>query len=97
VDPGAINYALCVADAARFYSLPPALGPKSYAMPLHAPHLRIKITRPGSVKTVDLDDPADSSTQDEVARFLRVWNRIFAALPVKPTWNGASNPRLERP
>jgi len=97
VDPGAINYALCVADAANFFALASVLGPKSHAVPLHSPHLRIKISRHGSVKTVDLDDPAESSTQEEVARFLRVWNRLWAALPLRPEWPGASNPRLERP
>jgi hypothetical protein len=97
LDPGGIQYALCVAEAANFYSLPPTLGPKSHAVPLHAPHLRIKITRDGSVKTVDLDDPADSSTQEDVARFLRVWNRIWIALPLRPAWPRASNQRLERP
>jgi hypothetical protein len=97
LDPGEINYALCVADAANFYSLPSSLGPKSHALPLHSPHLRIRIARRGSVKTVELDDPADSSTQEDAARFLRVWNRIFAALPLKPTWYEAANQRLERP
>src|SRR5271169_5869694 len=42
LDPGAINFALCVADAAKFYSLPAYLAPKSNAIPLHSPRLRIK-------------------------------------------------------
>jgi hypothetical protein len=97
LDPGEINYVICEADAAGFFSLPRLLQKKGDAVMLDGPALTISITRGGTTTTVHVDDPADLRNQDEVARFLRVWDRIFKPLPIKPLVLRASNNRSRGP
>jgi hypothetical protein len=88
LDPGEINYALCVADAARFFGLPPEISGST--TPIDGPVLSISIKRRGTTKTVRLYDSGGFSRSDEAARFRRVWDRIFKPLPVRPAWNRGS-------
>ena len=83
LDPGEMNYMLCVADAAQFFSLPRHIGKDDPVM-IDGPDLTITIKRGGVTKTVQVYDPAHLRNRDEVARFFRVWDRIFKPLPLKP-------------
>jgi hypothetical protein len=97
LDPGEINYAICVAETASFFALPSQLESRSAAAALHAPDLIIKITRAGSTKTVEVYDPRRLGNRDDLKRFLRVWDRIFSPVPLKPIWDRASNNRWSGP
>ena len=88
LDPGEINYALCVADAADFFSLPPEISGST--VPIDGPVLSISIKRRGAAKAVRLYDSRDLIKSGEAARFRRVWDRIFKPLPVRPAWNRGS-------
>jgi hypothetical protein len=88
IDPGEINYMICVADAAQFFSLPPHIQTKGDSIAIDGPELSISIKRGGITRTVQVSDPTNLRNQDEVARFRRVWERIFKPLPLKPAWPG---------
>jgi hypothetical protein len=97
LDPGEINYAICVADAAGFFSLPSQIETNDDAVMVDGPKLTISIKRDGTTKTVQVYDPSHLRNRDEIARFLRVWDRIFKPLPVRPEWQRASNNRWRGP
>jgi hypothetical protein len=97
LDPGEINYVICIADAAQFFSLPSHIETNGDAMMVDGPELAISIKRGGITKTVHVYDPGHLGNRDEVARFLRVWARIFKPLPVRPEWHRASNNRSRSP
>ena len=95
LDPGEINYAMCVAEAAAFFDLPRDISGTSVM--IDGPVLMITIRRGGTTKTVKLSDPVNVDEHGYAARFHRVWDRIFQPLPIKPVWTRADNQRLERP
>jgi hypothetical protein len=97
LDPGEISYAICVADAAGFFSLPSHIETNGDAVMVDGPELTIIIKRGGTAKTVQVYDPSHLRNRDEVARFLRVWDRIFKPLPVRPEWHRASDNRSRGP
>jgi hypothetical protein len=84
LDPGEISHVICEADAAQFFSLPRHIETKHDAVMVDGPELTISIRRAGVTTTVQAYDPSHLRNQNEVARFLRVWNRIFKPLPLKP-------------
>jgi hypothetical protein len=88
LDPGEISYAICVADAADFFNLPPEIS--ADAVMIDGPVLSISIKRRGTTKTVRLYDSGNLGKHSDIARFLRVWDRIFKPLPVRPAWNRGS-------
>lgn len=88
IDPGEISYMICVADATQFFSLPSHIETKGDAPMVDGPELTISIKRGGVRKTVAASDPTHLRNQDEVARFHRVWDRIFKPLPIRPAWPG---------
>ncbi len=95
LDPGEINYAICVAEVADFFTLPNDISGTSSMV--DGPVLAITIRRGSTTKTVKLYDPVDVDAHGYAARFHRVWDRIFQPLPVRPVWIRAANQRLERP
>jgi len=54
--------------------------------PLHRPKLMLRIRLGEKTRTVDLYDPVNSKSHPESARFLAVWDKFFALLPVHPSW-----------
>jgi hypothetical protein len=79
---------ICVADAVQFFSLPRHIQTKGDSLMVDGPELTISIKRGGMTKTVEAYDPSNLRNRDDVARFHRVWDRIFKPLPLKPAWPG---------
>ena len=91
LDPGALNYTICEAEAAKFFSLPSRLNSEKDSVMLHGPNLRISITRAGVTKTVQIYDPDHVQSRAAVASFMRVWDRALKPFPLQPKWRHASN------
>ena len=71
-------------DAEHFFDLPAQLGPTQ--APLHMPDLRLDVQLGARQHKVALYDPAELAELPTTRRFLGVWEKAFAGLPVKPTW-----------
>ncbi|NJN39961.1 MAG: hypothetical protein HC807_02575 [Gammaproteobacteria bacterium] len=68
----------------RFFEIPPKLAPKSAAF--HKPALQLDVRVGSTHHNVNLYDPVQLENDPAVERFRRVWNAVFAAIPLKPMW-----------
>jgi hypothetical protein len=68
----------------RFFDLPPKLEPK--ILPFHKPSLQLDVRVGSAHHNVNLYDPQQLGKDSAVERFRKVWNAVFAALPLKPAW-----------
>jgi len=84
VDPSQVDTLVKVVESQKFFALPNEISPKDVA--IHAPDLRLTITRGDTVREVRLYDPAAISQRSETKRFLAVWTAVFAPLPIRPSW-----------
>jgi hypothetical protein len=73
----------------RFFELPAKVSPAP--LPLHRPALRLDIWLDEKHHSVQLYDPDQQRTVLSVRRFLAVWRRVFAALPIRPSWGEPRN------
>ncbi len=71
-------------DSQDFFGLPSDLAPPQGAF--HRPHLQLDIHFGGRHHKVSLYDPAGLKGQAGTGRFLAVWNSVFEALPLRPSW-----------
>ncbi|RJQ53346.1 MAG: hypothetical protein C4526_06780 [Nitrospiraceae bacterium] len=72
------------ATSEHFFELPPKLEPKVLA--IHKPALQLDVRVGSTHHNVNLYDPAQLGKDTAVERFLKVWNAVFAAIPLKPAW-----------
>ena len=68
----------------EFFALPPQL--EASEPPMHRPRLVVEVYLGGRHHTVSLYDPEKLESQPTTSRFLAVWQRIFEALPLRPSW-----------
>ena len=68
----------------RFFDLPPKLEPR--VSPLHKPSLQLDVRVGSTHHNVNLYDPQQLGKDIAVERFRKVWNAVFAAIPLKPAW-----------
>jgi hypothetical protein len=71
-------------ETERFLELPSSISPAT--APLHAPDLRLSITLEDKVHEVRVYDPDQFKEDERVRRFLSVWRRAFAMVPLRPGW-----------
>ena len=71
-------------ESEDFFALPPELAPSEVHM--HRPRLVVEVYLGGRHHTVSLYDPEKLESLPTTHRFLAVWQRIFEALPLKPSW-----------
>ncbi len=67
-----------------FFALPPELAPSEVLM--HRPRLVVDVYLGARHHTVSLYDPEKLKSLPTTSRFLAVWQRIFEALPLRPSW-----------
>lgn len=68
----------------RFFDLPASIAPTE--SPLHMPDLRLAVTLDGRTHKVNLYNPSALTKDTNAKRFLASWNRLFEALPLRPSW-----------
>lgn len=68
----------------HFFDLPPKLEPKVLAF--HRPALQLDVRVGSTHHNVNLYDPEQLGKDIAVERFRKVWNAVFAAIPLKPAW-----------
>ncbi len=68
----------------RFFDLPPKLEPK--VLPFHKPALQLDVRVGSTHHNVNLYDPEQLGKDTTVERFRKVWNAVFATIPLKPVW-----------
>jgi hypothetical protein len=71
-------------ETERFFDLPAELAPAM--SPLHMPDLRLEVWLGAKHHKVTLYSPEQIKRRPTTVRFLRVWNKLFGRLPVKPAW-----------
>ena len=71
-------------ESEDFFALPPELAPSEVHM--HRPRLVVEVYLGGRHHTVSLYDPEKLESLPTTRRFLAVWQRIFEALPLRPSW-----------
>jgi hypothetical protein len=84
IDPSLVDTMVKVVETQQFFALPNEISANDVA--IHAPDLRLTITRGDTVREVRLYDPAAISQRSETKRFLAVWTAVFAPLPIRPSW-----------
>lgn len=68
----------------HFFEIPAKLAPKVTAF--HKPALQLDVRVGGAHHNVNVYDPEQLGKDAAVERFRKVWNAVFAALPLRPTW-----------
>jgi hypothetical protein len=68
----------------RFFDLPPKLEPK--VLSFHKPALQLDVRVGSTHHNVNLYDPKQLGKEIAVERFRKVWNAVFATIPLKPAW-----------
>jgi hypothetical protein len=70
--------------AERFGDLPKSIWPG--AASFHLPDFRLSVTLGNVTHEVWLYDPAQFAKDQRVVRFMAVWNKAFALVPLRPSW-----------
>jgi hypothetical protein len=76
-----------VVESERFFDLPARISPAS--LPLHQPALRLDVWLDRRHHSVQAYDPDQLKADPNLRRFLAVWERLFAPLPLRPSWGAA--------
>jgi hypothetical protein len=84
LDDAAIVAVYKAITSERFFDLPPKLEPK--VLPLHKPSLQLDVRVGSTHHNVNLYDPQPLGKDISVERFRKVWNAVFATIPLKPVW-----------
>jgi hypothetical protein len=69
-------------ETEKFTELPSSIWPAT--APVHAPDLRLSITLGDETHEVRVYDPDQFKDDQRVRRFLSVWRRAFAMVPLRP-------------
>jgi hypothetical protein len=68
----------------RFFDLPSKIEPK--VLPMHKPALQLDVRVGSTHHNVNVYDPKQLEKDAAVERFRKVWNAVFATIPIKPAW-----------
>ncbi len=68
----------------RFFEIPAKLTPEVFGF--HKPALQLDVRVGGVYHNVNVYDPAQLGKDAAVERFRKVWNAVFAELPLRPSW-----------
>jgi hypothetical protein len=71
-------------ETEKFMELPTSIWPAT--APVHAPDLRLSMTLGDETHAVRVYDPDQFKDDERVRRFLTVWRRAFAMVPLQPKW-----------
>jgi hypothetical protein len=71
-------------ESERFFDLPATLSSKP--IPMHAPDLRLDIQVGNKHHKVMLYNPKQIREEATTKRVLKVWDKLYAGLPLRPTW-----------